>query len=363
MSDEKKLKDLIRRLVAMTPEPPPFPEEVPMARQDTSKNRRPILVFAGAAVLVIALAVPLLLFFRGSSPEVVATTTTVTSVTSTVSQETTTTTPNSTTSTTTQPVPYTWQGLIFVTQEPENSLTGNPALIPLSIQVPDPTGMLDSAANFTDVLPLIDLGPSGFVNAIPTDVRVLSVSLPRDGVVEVEMNQAFLDGAGGLLADFTMLNQLIYTLTSAPGVDNSDSVLFLVDGQPVTQFGTDGLDLSDPVNRQTFIDNLAPIFLTDPIMEAEHVYIVFGIANTFEASVTVRVVDISNGEVIHEENTTATCGTGCWGGFGVGISSDLITPGENAIQLLDYSAKDGSPENVITIPIPENNEWIAVIGE
>jgi hypothetical protein len=47
----------------------------------------------------------------------------------------------------------------------------------------------------------------------------------------------------------------------------------------------------------------------------------------------------------------------------VGISSDLITPGENAIQLLDYSAKDGSPENVITVPIPENNEWIAIIGE
>jgi len=360
MSDEKKLKDLIRRLVAMTPEPPPFPEEVPMARQDTSKSRRPMLVFAGAAVLVIALAVPLLLFFRGSSPEVVATTTTVAPVTSTTPQQDTTTTP---TSTTTQPVPYTWRGLIFVTQEPENSLTGNPALIPLSIQVPDPTGMLGSAANFTDVLPLIDLGPSGFVNAIPTDVRVLNAPLSQDGVIEVEMNEAFLDGAGGLLADFTMLNQLIYTVTSGPGVDNSDSVLFLVDGQPVNQFGTEGLDLSDPVSRQTFIDNLAPIFLTDPIMEAEHVYIVFGIANTFEASVTVRVVDISSGEVIHEENTTATCGTGCWGGFGVGISSDLITPGENAIQLLDYSAKDGSPENVITVPIPENNEWIAIIGE
>ncbi|MGB8361482.1 MAG: Gmad2 immunoglobulin-like domain-containing protein [Acidimicrobiia bacterium] len=359
MNDEKKLKDLIRRLVAMTPEPPPFPEEVPMARRETTKrNPRPMLVFAGAAVIVIGLAVPLLLFFRGSSPEVVATTTTVAPVTSTTQQqESTTTTPNSTT---TQPVPYTWQGVIFVAQEPEGSFTGNPALIPLSIQVPDPTGMLGSGANFTDVLPLIDVGPSGFVNAIPTDVRVLSASLPKDGVVEVEMNQAFLDGAGGLLADFTMLNQLIYTLTST--TDESGSVLFLVDGQPVTQFGTEGLDLSDPVDRDTFIDNLALIFLTDPITEAEHVYIVSGRANTFEAMLTVQVVD-PEGNVVHEEPVQASCGTGCWGEFGVGVSSDLIEPGQASIRLLTYSAEDGSAQNIITVPIPENNEWIAVIGE
>lgn len=332
-----------------------------MARQESSRNPRPLLVFAGAAVLVIALAVPLLLFFRGSGGEAVATTTTVAPVTTSAPQVTTTTVPSSTT---TQPVPYTWQGLIFVTQEPENSFLGNPALIPLWTQVPDPTGMLSSAANFTDVLPLIDLGPSGFANAIPTDVRVLSVSLPKNAVVEVEMNEAFLDGAGGLLADFTMLNQLIYTLTAtSPSVDNSDSVLFLVDGEPVTQFGTEGLDLSDPVNRQTFIDNLAPIFLASPITEGEHVYIVDGLANTYEATVNVRVVDTTSGEVTHEEFTTATCGTGCWGGFGVGIATELVTPGKSAIQLLTYSPEDGSAQDIITIPIPENNEWIAIIGE
>ncbi|MGD2101645.1 MAG: Gmad2 immunoglobulin-like domain-containing protein [Acidimicrobiia bacterium] len=357
MSDEKKLKDLIRRLVAMTPEPPPLPEEeVPMARRETPRNRRPVLVFAGAAVLVIALAVPLLLFFRGSVEEAVATTTTLAPVTTTAPRETTTTT---STSTTIVPA-FIWHGEVFLTQEPENSLLGNPALVPFDIQLLG-TADVSGSPNFSEILPLMDM-PSGFSNAIPVDVRVLSTSLPRDGVIEVEMNEAFLDGAGGLLADFTMLNQLIYTLTSAPGVDNSDSVMFLVNGQPVSQFGTEGLDLSDRVNRQTFIDELALIFLTDPIHEAEHVYTVFGLANTYEAMLTAQVIDAS-GDVVHEEPVEATCGTGCWGGFGVGVASDLIEPGRSSIRLLTYSAEDGSPENVITIPIPEDSPWKFIVGE
>jgi hypothetical protein len=365
MSDEKKLKDLIRRLVAMTPEPPPFPEEVPMARRETSKEPRPILVFAGAAVLVIALAVPLLLFLRGSGGEAVATTSMSTPVTTTAPQETTTSL-----STTTQPPAFIWHGLVFLAQEPENSLSGNPALVPLDIQLLG-TADVSSSPNFSEILPLMDM-PSGFINAIPADVRVLSTSLSQDGVFEVEMNEAFLDGAGGALADFTMLNQLIYTLTAAREADNSDSVLFLVDGQPVTQFGTEGLDLSDPVGRGTFIDNLAPIFLAYRLGEsfvtrdgeetAVRGYLVQGLANTFEGSVTVRVIDISTSEVKHEESTTTTCGTGCWGGFVVLIPSDLVTPGESAVQVLDFSAKDGSPENIVTIPIPEGSPWTFIVG-
>lgn len=327
-----------------------------MARHETKRNPRPMLVFASAAALVIALAVPLLLFFRGSGGEAVATTTTVAPGTTTIPQGTTTTIP---TSTTTQFAPSIWQGSVFLAQVPDNSFLGNPALVPVWLEVTAPAGSLVPDAYFTEVLASIgsDL-PAPYFNAIPPEAQIVSLSV-GELLITAEMTPEFRNGAGGFLADVTMLNQLVYTLTSS---HPERGVLFTIDGEPVKEFGSDGLDLSESVGLTTFIDDLALIFLTDPITEAEHVYVVSGQANTFEATLNVRVIDISSGDVIHEEFTTATCGTGCWGEFGVGISSDLVTPGQSAIQLLTYSPEDGSPQNVITIPIPEGNVWKYDLG-
>lgn len=100
MSNEKKIKDLMARLVAMTPDPPPYPEEIPMARHpERRKKSRPALVFAGAAALVVALAVPLLLFSGGNGPVAGETTTTSTANAVSTAPAPTTTTQDPTTTT------------------------------------------------------------------------------------------------------------------------------------------------------------------------------------------------------------------------------------------------------------------------
>jgi hypothetical protein len=208
---------------------------------------------------------------------------------------------------------------------------------------------------------LAELSPP-LLNAVPADVEIvgLSTTTVNDAeVLVVDMNEAFLDGAGGLLADFTMLNQLIYSLTIGEGAD--DGILFTVNGEPIEAFGSEGLVLTDPVNRKSFISELNPIFLTEPVLELEHVYGVAGLANVFEASLIVQVLD-GNGEVVHEEPVMASCGTGCWGEFGVGVDSDLITPGESSIRLLTYSAEDGSPQDSITVPVPSAGVWELTVG-
>jgi hypothetical protein len=58
----------------------------------------------------------------------------------------------------------------------------------------------------------------------------------------------------------------------------------------------------------------------------------------------------------------ATSGSGTWGEFGVGVATDLVTPGESSIQLLQYSAEDGSPTNLITIPVFEDGVWRVTVG-
>ncbi|HJQ77034.1 MAG TPA: Gmad2 immunoglobulin-like domain-containing protein [Acidimicrobiia bacterium] len=359
MSREEKIRDLMRRLMAMSPEPPPFPEEMTMARHEADDKRvNPLLVFAAAVAAVAALAVPLFLFLGGGGePDVVATSTTTT-VPSTIppstlpGETTTTTTTPATTTTTTVPMVEEWGGVVFLFQEPEDSFVGNPALVPVSAIVQGP---FQPDVNFSHALAkLADGGlPAGFSNAIPSDVLVEQIVTDGD-VTTAEMSEAFPEGAGGLLADFTMLNQLIYSITYLAGTESS--VLFTVDGEPVEAFGSEGLDLTEPVGRDTFLDQLHMINLTEPATDSGEGYLVEGIANVFEATVSIVVLD-GNGEVVHEEFVTATCGTGCWGEFSTTIDVEHVTPGESSIRLFVHSAQDGSVVEAITVPIPEDNVW------
>jgi hypothetical protein len=353
MSYEKKMKDLMARLVSMSPEPPPFPEEeAPMARRREQRKSRPALVFAAAAALVVVFAVPLLLF-SGEDPDVLATTTTSTTV---APASTTTTVPQSTT--TTVPMVDAWTGVVFLYQTPENSNIGNPALVPVALTI---HGLFPEGVDFSRAMSAaLQAGenlPPGLQTAIPDDVIVQSTRVEGEMLV-ADMNEAFLVGAGGTLADFTMLNQLVYTLTY--GNEDGD-VLFTVDGEPVSAFGGSGLDLTQPLDRGTYLDleqlQLHVINLTSPILRQDDgSYLVEGIANTFEATVTLAVLD-GVGEVIDEQFVNTSCGTGCFGDFSTSIDASLIVPGESSIRVFTFSAEDGSVSEAITIPIPEGDVW------
>jgi len=230
--------------------------------------------------------------------------------------------------------------------------------VPIEVAVVDPSSQLSGTDPFT--VPLAAVGddlPPGLENAIPGDVQVLSIGESSDTIV-ADMSQPFLEGAGGLLADVTMLNQIIYTLTQD---DPDKEVQFTVNGRPVEAFGSEGMVLTDPVNRDSFLTESALIFLTEPILEVENVYVVSGRSNTFEAMLMVQVID-GEGNRIHEEPVQATSGSGTWGEFGVGVASDLVTPGETSIQLFEYSAEDGSMVNVITVPVFEEGGWSITLG-
>jgi spore germination protein GerM len=360
------MKELVDRLVAMSPEPPPFPEEVSVTQREESSKMRPILVFAGAALVVLlAAGIPLLLARGGGEVDPVATSTstTVASTVTTVPEATTTTGAAPTTTappvTTTEPTPTTTEGeaemrsvVAFFTQSPENSFLGNPALVPFLASMPaapeDDDTLVALRLLTTDQLFL----PEGFQNFIPAPVDVVSVT--REGqLVTVDMNDAFLDGAGGLLADFTMLNQLIFT--AGDGEEVSE-VLFTVGGEPVTAFGSEGLDLSQPVGRDAFLDQLNPVNLDAALSgSGDSPLAVTGFANVFEATVSLEVVDAA-GNVVLEDFTTATCGTGCWGAFSFSI--DYPFEGTETVRVFWHSAEDGSPSDVVSVPVAWGGEQV-----
>jgi hypothetical protein len=241
----------------------------------------------------------------------------------------------------------------FLFLSSENSFQSNPALVPFYVPVElaedaDDTEAVKSAINALGDADLIL--PAGAMNAVPAGVEALVVRRAdgTDNALIIEMNEAFLDGAGGLLADFTMLNQLIYTATTLEGIEE---VHFIVNNEPIVAFGSEGLGLESSVNRQTFQEgNLALIYLTEPVVaDGDGTVEVVGISNTFEATVNL-IVRNGDGEIVHEAFTTATCGSGCWGDFEFTVDEGLVDA-DSTIQVLEYSAEDGDPANVITVPV------------
>ena len=355
-SDDRKMKELADRLVAMSPEPPPYPEEVAVTQREESKPR-PALVFAGAALVVLLLAaIPILLSRGGGEVDPVATSTTSTvgstvttqpqaSTTVTTEQRATTTTVPATTTTSLTVEPR--NVFIFLTQSPENSIMGNPALVPF-LATAFPTPETDDTLAALQLLTADELFlPEGFESSIPDAVEVQGFTRgASDQLVMVDMNEAFLDGAGGLLADMTMLNQLIFT--AGDGEEISE-VLFTVGGQPITAFGSEGLDLTQPVGRDAFLDQLNSVNLDSAASGSGDAGLtITGFANVFEATVSLEVVD-AGGTVVHEDFATATCGTGCWGAYEFMI--DYPFAGGETIRVFWHSAEDGSPTDVVSVPV------------
>ena len=76
--------------------------------------------------------------------------------------------------------------------------------------------------------------------------------------------------------------------------------------------------------------------------------LVAGTADVFEANVSIRILD-ENGRVLTKTFTTATCGTGCRGDFAKKVAFEVTERQVGRIEVLTYSAEDGSPQDVVTI--------------
>jgi hypothetical protein len=358
--DDQRMRELANRVVAMAPEPPPFPEEEATLTTHVKPSRpRPLLAFVGAALLVlVGAAIPILLNSTNSQPPVGTTTPPPVNTTELpgTTQPSPTTEPGTGTTAptpTTEPAPaaVTHQTAVFLLQDPENSLMGNPALVPFWTEVEGPQGISEELLRLQLLTDDAFTAPASFYNAIPGDVEFLSIGREEQAIL-LEVNEAFRAGAGGLLADMTMLNQIVYTATYS---SDADLVRFFIDGQVITDFGSDGLDLTGGVTRETFRDSLNLVLVTHPIYIGDGLPQVEGLANVFEATVSLEIVD-PDGDVVYQDFTTATCGTGCWGEYAFSLDTPALTP-DNLVRVFWNSPEDGSRRDVVYVPFAEDAVW------
>jgi germination protein M len=229
------------------------------------------------------------------------------------------------------------------------SFTHEGGLAPILYEIPKTQAVATAAMEF-----LLD-GPSdmetntrpAFYTTIPEGTRLLGLSI-ENGIATVDLSREFESG-GGSASVLGRLAQVVYTLTQFPTVNE---VTFELDGEPVTVFSGEGVVLDEPVGRADYYDQLPAIWVDRPAWGAAlgNPARVTGLSNTFEATLRIAILDADE-DVIVDEMTTATCGTGCWGTFDVTLEYDVDVAQWGTLRVYADSAQDGSPIDVTDYPV------------
>ncbi|NMF85237.1 GerMN domain-containing protein [Nodosilinea sp. P-1105] len=121
-------------------------------------------------------------------------------------------------------------------------------LVPQTVAIPrDASSSAQVAAAFEALLAQSGDPSQDAFSTIPEDTRLLSAEVKADGV-HVNLSSAFETG-GGSASMIGRLGQVIYTATA---FDPSASVWLSVDGQALTLLGGEGLEIRQPMTRNTF---------------------------------------------------------------------------------------------------------------
>ena len=223
---------------------------------------------------------------------------------------------------------------------------------PLLFSTPRTVGSTPAVARAA--LEALLAGPSdvetaaGVSTAIPEGTQLLDVSI-EEGVATVDLSSEFESG-GGSLSTMMRLAQVVYTLTQFPTVEGVD---FELDGEPVDVFSGEGIVLDHPQTRADYEDMLPAITVATPGIGAQvqSPLLIAGTANVFEATVTVRILDAA-GNVLVEDFTTATCGTGCRGDYETELAFEVADEQDGLIQLqADDAAGTGTMPGLVEIPV------------
>ena len=251
--------------------------------------------------------------------------------------------------TTTTAAESTGLAVYFLLEQLEGEEPPGPFLVPVHREV-NLSG--NSAQQALEVLlagpePEEEAGTPSISTAIPEGTQGLGASV-EDGVATVNLSGEFDDG-GGSFGMFARLAQVVYTLTRLPEID---SVAFEIEGESVTVFSAEGMELDGPQQRDDYFDLLPPIFVDRPAWgePVSSPIQVSGLSNVFEAVSQVMLTD-DDGEPLFEDVVMATCGTGCWGEWSVEIPYEMDRDQFGALIVWEFSAKDGSRIHIREYPV------------
>ncbi len=210
------------------------------------------------------------------------------------------------------------------------------------------TGIARSAVTQLLAAPSAKDRSYGLGTSIPSGTKLLGLTI-GSGIATVDLSKRFESG-GGSLSMRMRVAQVVYTLTQFPTVRR---VAFRLDGKPVQAIGGEGVVVSPPVGRAQFEDVTPSILVEVPVpgQKVGRPLTLAGTANVFEAQFSARLKD-ANGKIVGPERPVkATSGSGTRGTFSVLLSYSASAHGAAKLEVFDRSEKDGSIEDLTSIPV------------
>jgi germination protein M len=228
------------------------------------------------------------------------------------------------------------------------SFTDNAGLVPVLREVPKTQAVGAAAMDALLAGPNDkELGASpAMYTTIPEGTIFLGLTIDK-GIATVNLSREFEQS--DTVSSNERLAQVVYTLTQFPTIDG---VRFQLDGTSVTTFGSEGIDLTAPVDRSTYTSALPAIFVDRPAWAGvlANPGRVTGVSNVFEAAFRIRILD-GGGRSLADAAVHASCGSGCWGTFDQAIAYSVPHAEWGTLRVYDLSAKDGSVENRTEYPV------------
>jgi Immunoglobulin-like domain of bacterial spore germination/Sporulation and spore germination len=186
---------------------------------------------------------------------------------------------------------------------------------------------------------------AGLRSLIPAGTQLLGLTI-SSGTATVDLSSSFTLAASPSTMPLRIA-QVVYTLAQFPSVIG---VQFKVDGQGVNVLGR--VPVQSPQTTAMYDGYLPAITVQNPVIgeQLSSPVTVSGTADVFEAVVSVRILD-SAGNQIAKTFSTASCGTGCRGGYSIPVSYTVTRTEPGAIEVFESSPKNGQPVNVQLIPV------------
>jgi Sporulation and spore germination/Immunoglobulin-like domain of bacterial spore germination len=196
--------------------------------------------------------------------------------------------------------------------------------------------------------PTVAEADAGVATQVPSGTDLLGLGV-ADGTATVDVSDRF--GAGSGAASVRMrLAQLTYTLTQFPAIDR---VRLLIDGRAASRLTSDRVPVPEPMTRTTWAGLMPAITVWNPPI-GTHLsgsVRVTGSADVFEASLHIRILNAA-GRTIARADTTASCGSGCWGGYTVLVPFTVVKDQLGTIVVADDDADgNGAPQHQVRVPV------------
>src|SRR4051794_17316633 len=187
---------------------------------------------------------------------------------------------------------------------------------------------------------------AGVGSQVPASADLLGLSV-ANGTATVDLSSGF--ATSGTTAQVRMrLAQLTWTLAQFPTIDQ---VSLQVNGRTVSSLA--GVRLPRPMTQDSFAGLLPPITVWNPAIGTalSDSVRVSGNATVFEGSLHIRILN-HNGTSIGYANTTASCGTGCRGGYTILVPFRAGGDQLGTVVVTDDDTDgNGKPQHQVRVPV------------